>query len=728
MSAQILSVLANGLWQAAAIALAGALVARMMRQRTAAQRYAFWYGVLAVAVVLPLISALRPAGTPAGAARPAVGARPYAAPGYARSADPVSLRGEQVAAPNEDVTPVRPLSESSTSDAETMASAPALVTSARVSERLLQAYALLTLLWLSVLVRDLVRMRRLERRAVSLPLRIEILLARCRRECGVRRPMRYGASTDIDTPVFVGLWRPALLLPHGSWTTLSEPELVQVGAHELAHAQRRDDWFTLVQRLVLAVFFFNPAIRWICTRIALEREMACDEWAVQQVRAAPADFAGTLLRVAERAVSGRPRERVATAFSGSCLRSRITWLLASEMRARQKPAHRRAIFALSGFAAAVFGIGAAPTLDIVVSRPIVYPGLYRPNASTEATRSPAAVTQRLNVAFDRLAEAGFNGAVLVALDGQIVLQRGFGVTNRNTRTPVQAGTLFPAGAMAKMLTAAAILRLEEQGRLNINDPLTKWLGPLPAPKDRITLHHLLVHASGVTPQDQPVYARTEEDFIAGLRRAPAEFEPAANQRHSDIAYSALALVVQRASGMPYEEFVRTQLLEPAGLKNTWFDPDAPRHRMAAEYSTTFKSTSAVSPRPYVWGRRGAMAIVSNVEDLYRWHLALENGLFNVQQRARMFNAGVDNPWGSSTGYGWETATTRRGTTIQRRLSAWNGNSLELMHEPESNLTIALFIDNRVDWDAPRYEAIANIALHGDADGWAQRHLQRVIRN
>jgi CubicO group peptidase (beta-lactamase class C family) len=293
---------------------------------------------------------------------------------------------------------------------------------------------------------------------------------------------------------------------------------------------------------------------------------------------------------------------------------------------------------------------------------------------------------------------------------------------------VQASTLFQAGAMAKMLTAAAIIRLEEQGRLSLEDPLTKWLGPLPAPKDRITLHHLLVHSSGLTPERQPVYARTEEDFIAGLRNTPAEFEPGTRQRHSDIAFSALALVVQRAAGRPYEEFVRTELLEPAGLHNTWFDPAAPRSHMAVEYSRTFDAASAVGQRPYLWGRRGAMAIVSNVEDLYRWHLALEKGLFSSKQRTLMFDARVDNPWGSRTGYGWETARTQRGTTVHRRLSAWDGNSLELMHDPENNLTVALFIDNRVDWDEPRYEAIARIALQGDAMGLGQAHLQRLIRN
>src|SRR5262245_37046224 len=168
-------------------------------------------------------------------------------------------------------------------------------------------------------------------------------------------------------------------------------------------------------------------------------------------------------------------------------------------------------------------------------------------------------------------------------------------------------------------------------------------------KNHIKLHHLLVHASGLTPPSQPVFAQTAEAFIAGLRNTPSEFTPGSRQRHTDIGYSALALVVERASGMPYEEFVRRELLEPAGLQHTFFDPDAPQD-VALEYSETFDANSAVGTRPYLWGRRGAMGIVTTVGDLYRWHQALESGLFTAQQRERMYSAHIDNPWGSVTGY------------------------------------------------------------------------------
>ncbi|MGH7461277.1 MAG: serine hydrolase domain-containing protein, partial [Longimicrobiales bacterium] len=276
--------------------------------------------------------------------------------------------------------------------------------------------------------------------------------------------------------------------------------------------------------------------------------------------------------------------------------------------------------------------------------------------------------------------------------------------------------------------AAAILRLEQQGRLRVSDRLTAWLGPLPAPKDQVTLHDLLVHAGGLTPLSHPVFEERSEDFIAGLRSTPAEFAPGQAQRHTDIGYSALALVVERASGMPYETFVRRELLVPAGMQNTWFDSEAPPPHTAIEYSDTFDPRSAVGQRPYVWGRRGAMGIVSTVEDLYRWHRALEQGLFPPDVPERMYSAGIVNPWRSITGYGWATRRTGRGTTVHQLLSGWPGNSVELMHDPAKRITVALMMDNRVDWVHPRHDAIVRIALTGDPDGSAQSHLQRTIRN
>ena len=122
-----------------------------------------------------------------------------------------------------------------------------------------------------------------------------------------------------------------------------------------------------------------------------------------------------------------------------------------------------------------------------------------------------------------------------------------------------------------------------------------------------------------------------------------------------------------------------------------------------------------------------MGTSSTVQDLTALHSALRNGLISDANLQRVYSAGIDNPWSSTTGYGMETALTSWNTRIHRFLSGWTGNSVELMYDPQNDMTIALMMDGRVDWEAPRHDAIARIAIGVDRDA-AMRQLVRRVRD
>jgi CubicO group peptidase (beta-lactamase class C family) len=300
------------------------------------------------------------------------------------------------------------------------------------------------------------------------------------------------------------------------------------------------------------------------------------------------------------------------------------------------------------------------------------------------------------------------------------VHRGFGVSNRETGTPATAPTHFNVGALAKSLTAAAILALERDGLLSVHDSLTRWLGPLPAPKNRATIHHLLTHTAGLTRAGLPVFAESRNEFLRAVAESPPEFAPGSRQRYTDIGSSMLAAIIEIASGMPYELYVRTRLLEPAGMRETYFEPEAARVPVAAEYSSPVDASSRVGARPYVWGRRGGMGVVSTVEDLVRWHRALENGLLGRAALAQIYGAVRDSWRGVVAGYGWETTRSSSGTTVNRLLSGWPGNSVELAYEPETRTVVALVIDTRVDWSRPRYDELLGVVQGADAAPAARR--------
>ncbi|HSC49223.1 MAG TPA: serine hydrolase domain-containing protein [Gaiellaceae bacterium] len=161
--------------------------------------------------------------------------------------------------------------------------------------------------------------------------------------------------------------------------------------------------------------------------------------------------------------------------------------------------------------------------------------------------------QAANAAARRL--RAFSGVVLVAHDGRVALLRGYG--------GAKAGSLFDIGSVAKTFTAAAVLRLEQEGRLRLDDPISRFLPHVPARQRRVTVRRLLTHTAGL-PQS---FGRDLERVgrAAAVRRfLRAPGPPAGRFAYSNAGYTLLAAIVERASGMPFRRFVRTRLLLPAG--------------------------------------------------------------------------------------------------------------------------------------------------------------------
>jgi hypothetical protein len=248
---------------------------------------------------------------------------------------------------------------------------------------------------------------------------------------GVRRRVDFRMSDDTATPALVGFVSPVVVIPSREIGADLDEELVLAATHELAHAARRDDWFSLVEHICRAVLFFNPAVRWLFTRTCLAREMACDEWVVARSQVEPARYAETLLRTAERARAGRRLPALASAATGSSLGSRVRWLVSPEF-ACGRPGRLRWLGSAAFVAAATLIIAASPLFGVHVSR---------------ATPDIGAGARLVAVA-DALERAGRSGAVLVAVNGETLVHRGFGVSNRETGTPATAPTHFNVGALA----------------------------------------------------------------------------------------------------------------------------------------------------------------------------------------------------------------------------------------------------------------------------------------
>ena len=244
------------------------------------------------------------------------------------------------------------------------------------------------------------------------------------------------------------------------------------------------------------------------------------------------------------------------------------------------------------------------------------------------------LASRLDDAVKTLAENNkkFMGSVLVAKHDEVVLSRGYGFANLEWDIPNTPDTKFRLGSISKQFTAACILRLEEQGKLSVSDPVKKYLDDAPPTWDKITIHHVLTHTAGIPSvtdfPDFPVIQRqpaTQEKLYRLVRDKPLEFEPGTKFKYSNSGYLLLTYLIERITHGKYEDFLQQNVLTPAALKDTGYDVNARilRHRASgyAPFGTITLNAAYVDMS--VPG--GAGALYSTTEDLLHWEQSLFGG-------------------------------------------------------------------------------------------------------
>ena len=311
-----------------------------------------------------------------------------------------------------------------------------------------------------------------------------------------------------------------------------------------------------------------------------------------------------------------------------------------------------------------------PTLKIVplllaLTVPVA---LAQPPAAVK--RPDAELRQELDRLMSRLEAFGFSGSLLVARDGRVILEKGYGFADREKGVPFTAETVFDIGSITKQLTAAAILKLEMEGKLKVTDPLSKHFEGVPEDKRGITLHHLLTHSAGLVDILGGDYEEMPRDRL--VREALASkllWPPGADYQYSNLGYSLLAIVVEKVSAQPYETFLQERLLKPAGLTLTGYrGPKWDLAKLAHGYSRRgpwgTPLDHAWAPDGPWWNLRGNGGILSTVGELYKWHRALEGeAILSKEAKAKLQAPHVAEGGGTHYGYGWSVAKTSRGTTL-----------------------------------------------------------------
>ncbi len=247
-----------------------------------------------------------------------------------------------------------------------------------------------------------------------------------------------------------------------------------------------------------------------------------------------------------------------------------------------------------------------------------------------------------------MARSGFSGTVLVVKDGRGVLRQGYSPTGAITPQ-----TAFWIGSMTKPITAAAILKLEEAGRLSTRDRIGRFFDGVPVDKQEITIHQLLTHSSGLPSEYAADGISDRSEAVRAILALPLKSVPGSEVSYSNDAFNLLAVIVEIASGRPYEQYIEQAVFRPAGMTNSGVWPSPAGGQGFAPV--------ARAPRPEVarpnWGYRGSTGIYSTVADLHAFTRALRDGrIVSPAAAARAMGRQVDRPGDAAdVGYGWFTA-------------------------------------------------------------------------
>ncbi len=355
-------------------------------------------------------------------------------------------------------------------------------------------------------------------------------------------------------------------------------------------------------------------------------------------------------------------------------------------------------------------------------------------ADDMAALCPADVTA-IDVAVADTMERGSPVMVVgVARDGSVVFSRGYGLADVERATAVAPDTVFRLASITKQFTAAAVMLLVEEGRVNLQDRLSEYVPEL-AQADEVTLYQLLVQTSGIpdyaerlASADAKATARTTEQMIAliGAQEPRLEFEPGSRWAYSNSNYVLLGAVVERVSGQSLARFFSERLFAPAGLTDTVLgdpSPTDPRHasgyRRARDASSGFVRADDISFT--IPGAAGGLRTTAS--DLLRWSDALFAG--RIVTRAslatmiapgrlsdgRTTKFGMPEAWqaglNADYGFGFFISPSAAGPRIWHSGDI-DGFSTWMAHYPDVGVTIAL-MQNSESVSLP-HELVENAVL------------------
>ncbi len=286
-------------------------------------------------------------------------------------------------------------------------------------------------------------------------------------------------------------------------------------------------------------------------------------------------------------------------------------------------------------------------------------------------------------------------ALAVVKDGKIVLARGYGLANVELQVPVKPETIFQSGSTGKQFTATAVMMLVEEGKLNLDDKITKYFSDAPESWNDISIRHLLTHTSGMSDYPADFDLRrdyTEDELLQRIKSIPLAFKPGDKWSYSNLAYVTLGILIHKVSGKFYGDFLQERIFKPLEMTTAQIisEADIVPNR-AAGYRVAngqLKNQNWVSPS---LNTTADGALYFTVYDMAKWDASLytekllKRGSLEQMWTPVKLNDGKTSPYG----FGWGLGQVRGHRVIEHG-GSWQGFKAQISRYVDDKLTIILF--------------------------------------
>ena len=312
--------------------------------------------------------------------------------------------------------------------------------------------------------------------------------------------------------------------------------------------------------------------------------------------------------------------------------------------------------------------------------------------------------QKQSKEFDLLMSEAFKdngpGAVaLVVKDGKTLYRKAFGIANLELGVKMKPENVFRIGSITKQFTATAILKLRDEGKLALEDDITKYMKDYPAHGHEITIKHLLTHTSGIKSYTGMKEWTTEfrkmdftpEEFIEFFKNRPMDFKPGKEYRYNNSAYFILGHIIEVISGMTYEQYIDSNFFKPLEMKSSYYGSNSRiikdrAHGYEKREGKYINAELLSMSQPYAAG-----SLMSTVDDLYKWYNAvMEDKVISKISRKEAHSTFTLND-GEKTGYGYGWIIGNiQGSPMISHEGGINGYLTSSIYLPNEEVFVAIF--------------------------------------